>query len=279
MAAHMESEFQIHLKRLKQHHDTCIEKYDEISLLDLSHALRMWADLKVPLSALPSVAAARVFKWSTPTKQVRKLVTGKKFIFAIFPGGLTLNPSLASEVSGPPRTVADHFYLIRTAAKGGQNSVSLFQYCFIAGKTAIDADTSLIKDHVCNFKEWLEKEAVLVSFRNSQGLIEERSISRNDLIRRTANILNGSHPAIANNGYWANVLDPAILYLAKVPVGKIPLLYLALLKISQDILETVPPLLGLTIAPFSVPHSDAESLVEYVNNLPGIWVPAHSAPE
>jgi len=63
----------LHLERLRRHYELAVRTYDHISLLDLSHSLRMWVELKTPLTTIaPKFASAISFKTATPLKKYLK---------------------------------------------------------------------------------------------------------------------------------------------------------------------------------------------------------------
>jgi hypothetical protein len=88
-------------------------------------------------------------------------------------------------------------------------------------------------------------EAVRLSFPTGTGDLKSLAISREMIIRRVANTLDGSHPSAATTtGGTENSFDPAVHHLLKYQMGGLPLPYFILLKIAQDILEIAPKLLA-----------------------------------
>jgi len=94
-----------------------------------------------------------------------------------------------------------------------------------------------------NFVSWMGAEAVRVCYVDETGQLRKLSISREKMIRRVANTLNGSHPSEAGNCDSHDPFDAPIHYLLDFKMGGIDLPYFILLKIAQDILANVPRLI------------------------------------
>jgi hypothetical protein len=101
----------------------------------------------------------------------------------------------------------------------------------------------------CNYANWMAVEAVCVSYPTETGALKVVAISREMMVKRVANTLDGSHPSAAvavNHG--ENSFDPAVHYLLQYRIGGLPFPYFILLKIAQDILTLAPRLLGIDTA-------------------------------
>ena len=71
----------LHLERLRRHYEVAVRTYDQVSLLDLSHALRVWTELKKPLQSLaPKFSNAIAFKTGVPAKKVLKAARGHNYV-------------------------------------------------------------------------------------------------------------------------------------------------------------------------------------------------------
>lgn len=89
-------------------------------------------------------------------------------------------------------------------------------------------------------------EAVRLRFPDDLGNLTMLMISREVIINRVANTLDGSHPSAApdpRNG--KDKFDPAIKHLLQYKLGGLPLPYIILLKIAQEILANAGKLLGI----------------------------------
>jgi hypothetical protein len=120
-------------------------------------------------------------------------------------------------------------------------------YCFIKGANSFSEITrtpGTEKIKGLNFAQWMGAEAVRVGYVDGDGAVQNVAISWENLIRRVANTLGGSHPEItAEPGEEVNRLDPAVRALLKHRLAHLPIPYFLLLKAAQDILEHAPKLL------------------------------------
>ena len=98
----------------------------------------------------------------------------------------------------------------------------------------------------CNYSQWLGAEVVRIAYQDPAGALTVTSLTREEVVRRVANSLDGSHPsAAATERDGTSINDAAIRKLLSYHMGGIPLPYFVLLKIAQDILEVAPKLLGV----------------------------------
>lgn len=245
----------LHLERLRRHYEASVRSYDEVSLLDLSHSLRVWADLKTVLPQLaPAFSKTLSFKTSTPAKKVLRAARGSRFVFAFMPGGVITYAANGSIVTGP-QDVSDKPFTAGVTCKINEDgSMELKNYCFME----VAIDQPMIKASAgedisrCNYSQWLGAEAVRMSYPDKSGELKIVSITREILIRRVANTLDGSHPSVAHEvNDIENSYDPAVHYLLQYSMGGLSLPYFILLKIAQDIVTIAPKLLGAQNAPAS----------------------------
>ena len=238
----------LHLERLRRHYEVAVRTYDHVSLLDLSHALRVWTELKSPLAMLaPKLSTAISFKTAIPARKVLKAARGYKYVFSYMPGGVITYASKGHLASGPDMGPSDGDFTIGVAVKVSPSFIELGKYCVISRSfeqplvKALDAESVTC----CTFIQWLGAEAVRVAYVNQQGSLEVVAISREMIIKRVANTLDGSHPSAAGGSDVDNVFDAPVHHLLKYQMGGLPLPYFILLKIAQDILEVAPKLLGI----------------------------------
>ena len=240
----------LHLERLRRHHTTAVRTYDHVSLLDLSHSLRVWADLKGVLPEIaPAFATTLAFKTAIPARKVLRAARGKRFVFSYMPGGVITYANNGQIATGPklgnpnsPVTIGAAVMLL------ADGTMKLKSYCFVG----IDFEQPLIKalgaEDItrCNYMQWMGAEAVRLSYPAEDGTLKKLTITREMIVRRVANTLDGSHPSAAGtNEGMGNSFDPAIHHLLQYQMGGLPLPYFILLKIGQDILATAPTLLGM----------------------------------
>jgi hypothetical protein len=239
---------QLHLERLRRHYEVAVRTYDAVSLLDLSHSLRVWAELKMALPKIaPAFGRTLAFKTATPTKKTMLVSRGKKFVFAYMPGGVITfasNGELASVPWGGPGSTCS---LSSTIKKNFDGSMELKNYCVVStvleqtmiNKLQIDVQTR------CNFPQWMGAEAVRLSYPSESGALKTIAISREMIIKRVANTMDGSHPSAAClSADGDNRFDEAVHHLLQFQMGGLPLPHFILLKIAQDILSTAPKLLS-----------------------------------
>lgn len=233
-----------HLERLRRHHEAASRTYDHVSFLDLSHALRIWVDLKQALpNAFPSFSTTLSFKTASPPKKILKHVRGCQYVFSYMPGSVITHASNGALVGIPP---IGEKYSAGIRVRGlGTDSVEMGRFCVIA-KTLDEPMIKALEGEIvtrCNYIQWLSSDAVRMCYVNSSNQMTPLSLSREILIKRVANTLDGSHPSLAAGVGCDNKFDEPIHHLLKFQWGGLPLPYLVLLKIAQDILEVAPRLI------------------------------------
>ena len=241
----------LHLERLRRHYGAVVRTNDHVSLLDLSHTLRLWTELKKPLEKIaPKFASAISFKTAIPAKKVLKAARGHRYVFSYMPGGVVTYASQGHLASGPGME-NDGDFALGVAVRVSPPTIELGKFSFVSCAfeqpliKALDAETVTR----CTFVQWLGAEAVRVAYVNGKGDYEVIAISREMVVKRVANTLDGSHPSAAGEGGETdNTFDEPIHYLLKYQVGGLPLPYFILLKIAQDLLEIAPKLLGINDA-------------------------------
>lgn len=243
----------LQLERLQRHYGISVRSYDQVSLLDLSHSLRMWTELK---SALPKVAplfaTTLAFKTAIPAKKVLRAARGTRFVFSYMPGGVSTYASNGHIVSGPELGESNAPVTLGAAVKINEDgSMELKNYCIVGASFEQPLIKALqAEDQTrCNYVQWLGSEAVRVCSPTEAGDLKTVTISREMIVKRVANTLDGSHPSAAGgSNEGENSFDAAVHHLLKYQMGGLPLPYFILLKIAQDILSIAPKLLGLDSA-------------------------------
>lgn len=241
----------LHLERLRRHYEAAVKTYDEVSLLDLSHTLRLWTELKKPLENLaPGFSNSRMFRTAIPAKRVLEAARGHRFVFSYMPGGVKTYASKGHLVSGPEMGPQDGDFTTGVAVKVTPPLIELAKYCLIAKAfdqpliKALDAE-SVTR---CGYTKWLGSEAVRVSYVNANNDLEVVSISREMIVKRVANTLDDSHASAAGEENTDNAFDAPVHHLLQYQMGGLPLPYFILLKIAQDILEVAPKIPGAPAA-------------------------------
>jgi hypothetical protein len=242
----------LQLERLRRHYEVSVRSYDQVSLLDLSHSLRVWVELKNPLTKLaPKFSTTLAFKTAMPAKRVLKAVRGKRFVFSYMPGGVITYAHKGNVLSLPdfdPETPVQSTAKIMMHIDG---ALELSQI----GIVGMVVEQPLLKSFGvedqtrCNYAQWLGSEVVRVCYPVETGTLKVVSINREMIMKRVANTLDGSHPSAASeDNAGDNTFDDAVHHLLQYRVAGLPLPYFILLKIAQDILDIAPNLLGVELA-------------------------------
>ena len=239
----------LQLERLRRHYETSFRTYDEISLLDLSHALRIWADLKSTLpQTIPAFASTSVFKSAIPAKKVMKLAREHRHVFAYMPGGVLTHAANGQFAAGPDSEGPQGQFSIGCSVKmNTDGSMELKNFSWIALALEGSAIKALEAVDVSrgNFSQWMGAEVVRLGYLDERDTLVRISISREQLIRRVANTLDGSHPSSEQKLAEAeNRLDAPVRELLKFKMGSLPVPYFILLKSAQDILDIAPRLVA-----------------------------------
>lgn len=229
------------IARLKRHYDFAVQTYDHISLLDLIHALRVWCDLKDSVrERAPAFSNSIHFKIATPTRKLMRAAQPYPFVFCFFPDEVFTLANKGIIAESP------------NVLPGYDKYYTFIEYRAIPPKTSIrkiGMIAAFLDDHVidelkkralnpdirrCNHRQWLEAEVAQWAYHQSDGQLKSFRLTREMLIRRSANTLGASHPEAADLSHeW----DKPIHYLLGIKVLNLPLPYLILLKTAQDILE------------------------------------------
>lgn len=229
------------LERLRRHHAVAVNSHDDISLLDLSHTLRIWTELKQPLVDLsPNFSKTMSFKTAAPPKRYLRAVQNDTSVIAYFPGGVRTRAHKGHIVSAPPGFVEGKVFAIGGEVKNNSDgSLEFKSYHVIISDESRDVGDTSGKIKRLNYAQWMGAEAVRIKTAGQNSL----SISREMVIKRIANTLDGSHSS-ASKDEPQNQFDAPIHQLLNFEVAGLRLPYLILLKIAQDILEIAPPLLA-----------------------------------
>jgi hypothetical protein len=236
-----------HFERLRRHYELAVRSYDTVALLDLSHSLRIWAELKSELPKLvPSFGRTQAFKTETPSKKVLRASKGSRFVFAYMPGGVVTYCAKDQLASGPELDVPTEDLTVGISVQWAADQLLLRNFCFVSRAIEDVPSNVLASGRVarCNYIGWLGAEVVRVSFVN-EGVLSVVAISRETMIKRVANALDGSHASLANRQSDKR-FDPAVRHLLEYRVGGLALPYFILLKTAQDILSIGSKLLGST---------------------------------
>lgn len=237
----------LQLERLQRHYDHSVKAYDEVSLLDLAHALRIWADLKLTLpKSEPRFLKTRLFKSAVAPRKVMKGATGNEYVFAYMADGVVTYASDGHFFESP-----DHggdLTLSGAVMIKEDNSILLKNFCATKGVALGEENIKIMNSATIsrgNYVEWMGSEVARVCYPDESGALHRVAITREMLIRRVANTMDASHPSGATpSDGEGNRFDPAVQYLTQFKVGGIGLHYFILLKTAQDLVEIASHLLA-----------------------------------
>ncbi len=237
----------IHLERLRRHFEAARRSYDAVTLLDLSHSLRIWADLKETLpAAFPRFQSTIAFRTAIPARKVLRAARGHEYVFSYLPGGTTTYASNGHLASGPGMEKGRSF-TVGVLVRPQRDSIELKNFSVVFAPLEQSLIRALRAEQVkrCNYVHWMGAEAVRLNFPDADGNLKLTTLSREKVIRRVANTLDGSHPSRPSSEVPENEFDAAVRRLLQFRVGGLPLPYFVLLKCAQDIVQAAPKLLGV----------------------------------
>jgi hypothetical protein len=201
--------------RLERHRSSALKDKDPISFLDLSHALRIWVDMKSFVDQLiKEKALALNFTNSSTPKEVKKFLKGSKHTYL----------PLASGVESPGVEIKGVRVIDRALSPEEIKKLH-------------EAGSPVAQKSKLSFSEWLASGVYEVPSGEKEH--PHLKISREILIKRVANILGASHPAGTEAAEAPeNRFDPYVLDLHGLQLADgYPATYYQLLEIAKDILE------------------------------------------
>lgn len=234
---------QVNYKRLKRHYDLNLKEFDEIALYDLAHSLRMWVDMKENVSDYLKINPPnQKFKSYTVTKQLNRLVGKREYIISGLPNGVQTwsgNSNIVSSSLGHDSSVpfTQSINLMLNPDKSITVANFILIYGIVIPKEQMKILNKGLPSKPYDFKQWLSSETIRLNYRNNNGKLERRIISREIFIGRVANVLGGSHPVGIDSS--ENKFNDAIKYLMNINIAGLPAPYLIILKIAKDILENI----------------------------------------
>lgn len=231
----------LQFKRLRRHYEVVVRTYDPISLLDLAHTLRIWADLKQSLPrTAPAFSRSTSFKTGLPAKKLMHAAKGRSAIFCCLPDGVVTYASQGTVLTSPENPPTEGEFSLSVLCKRNEDSFEFAYYAYIYPRLderwSKAPRTEAVKR--CTYFEWLGSETVRVSGTTPDGVFEWIKLSRENMIRSVANTKGGSHPVAEQTAVEEKLRDGAVRDLMRYKVGGLPLPYFILLKIAQDILHT-----------------------------------------
>lgn len=215
-----EDHIKMQFQRLKRHYDACTNEIDEISMLDLAHSLRIWAEMAQSIDELIEKKGFDV-KFPNPAKNKKAKAVLKDTAFTSMPLVSTLQTNSGIQVKG--------LYFIKKALTPEEV------------KKLYEAGPPQVLNANLSFEQWLGSE--ILETKNHIG--ERIGIARSILIKRVANLLGASHPkGKENEDENERYFDPFIKELHSMQVANgYPLTYYQLIEIAGVILRSFENLL------------------------------------
>jgi hypothetical protein len=234
---------QVQYERLRRHYEHAEKTYDYASLLDLSHILRIWVELKAVLPNIDKSFTSKIlFKSAVPNRKILKAYKDVEYIVAFLPDGVTTHAANGKMFDWKEKE-GDFSIGGSVAQKDNWMKMTNFHFCFPNADEGTKSITDNPKISRLNMVQWFGAEIIRINFRKKNGLLETISIPREILVKRLANIMDGSHTSLEKNGDFDNKFDEPIKFLMDFKCAGCPIPYYLLMKVAQDIVEFGPKLM------------------------------------
>jgi hypothetical protein len=223
-------------RRLLKHYDSCLEVYDLTNLLDLSHTLRIWCELKTNLKENHSIIASqKIFTGVSFSKSLVNTYRNNEFIFLSIPNGVITYASNCNPIIGSKYFDKNGKFKYEFISKINRHQFELKQLIFINNVNGKILNSIPITTNL-NYLDWLGSEAIRINYVNNINQLEMISISIESIIKRLANSFEGSHPENSNIESNNKFYEP-VKYLFNYICAGLPLPYFILLGIAKEIIN------------------------------------------
>jgi hypothetical protein len=243
------AEFKIQVERLRRHYALAIHTYDPITLLDLSNVLRIWVELRSEMMKYYDAGGnQKLFKSASPTRRLLSSIRKQRYILSYLADGVRTYASNGQVVSGPTSDQNKSFSAGATIVRHEDSSFTFKSFSFI-GKSLSQKEVQAIgksKISKCDYSDWLGSEILRINDYDKTGMLVRKIIPRSILIKRVANILDGSHSSLASQDSSENQFDEFIIKAMSYTVGGLPLPYYLIIKIAGDLVNVLPLLVEET---------------------------------
>lgn len=231
----------VQFDRLKRHYEFAEKTYDHASFLDLSHTLRIWVELKDVLPRIDqSVLRKTLFKSSVSNRRVLKHYSGFEYVVAFMPDGILTHAANGQLFACKEEHRDFSMGGVVAHMGGGAIDMKSFHFCSPADSRDLPDLTLNPRTTRLNYVQWMSAEIVRLNYRTEEGKLEMISIPREKLIKRVANILDGSHTSVGIAQASDNRFDNPIRHLMDFSCGGCPMPYYLLLKVAQDLVKFAP---------------------------------------
>ena len=191
LSAKFMQKIMVQLKRLQRHYDISVKSYDDASLLDLAHVLRIWVELK---SVLPdkynSVVIKKPFRSGSPSKKLSRGVKDCQYVLSFLPKNGVITYASNGNMAESPDLNGGGDFSMGVGAKVMADCVEFHSYYYASKSldSVVIKAVNTPKIIRCNYSEWMGAEAVRLQFKNKDGVMEKVSLSREVVIKRVANV-------------------------------------------------------------------------------------------
>ena len=243
---HSEKQHHIALQfeRLRRNYDRALQSSDEIALLDLSHSLRVCAEMRPQVEvAYPRFLSTNEFESAIPAKKAMRAARGAPYMFAYMPSGVITYAANGEIFSGPGSENLTAGSVFRSMPRGGREMRNFYAASTDMFKKLLPEVVNATDITRGNFGAWLGSDAARVCYADDAGTLKKSTISKELMIKRVANTLGASHSTVAQAPGEVNVFDAPIHYLLSFKLGGLQLPYFILMKIAQDLLALAPTLM------------------------------------
>ena len=200
-------------------------------------------ELKLVLPDIDKTFTSKIpFKSAVPNRKILRSYSDVEYIVGFMPGGIATHAGNGKLFEWKERAGPFSIGGLIVPIEDGLEMKN-FHFCFPNVEKGTDCITVNPKVTRLNLVQWFGSEIVRMNYRRSNGQLEIISISRETLIKRLANILDGSHTSLGKNSDFSNKFDEPIKFLMDFKCGGCPIPYYLLLKVAQDIVEFAPRLI------------------------------------
>lgn len=231
-------------ERLKKHFDAALQSYDEISMLDFTHSLRIWTELKDQLPKYyPLARSKQIFQTSSPNKSLSRSLGNRVYLLCYLPGDPVRSYANQGSALGAPESdvVGPHSFVHFSARMTcAPEYIEIRNYQVVYGKTD-ESESRLMSCEVTkklNFHCWLGAEALRVNYRDKAGGLKQCSLSRENIIKQLANNYDASHTSLGKKD--ENHFSDAMRFAMSFSAAGLPIPYFILLKIAADMIDNLP---------------------------------------
>ena len=228
---------ELQIQRLKRHYLRSLTEYDQISLWELSHSLRIW----VEMIENKAVESSRNFIVPVRTKGLKNILKKSSYIYSYLPGGIATSAMATKEIDSRSLIEGPHdegSFSISTLVKIDKtNDITLAQFLLIHRALrdeeikVLDYESKNVPTTRVAARNYINHNCLYYKFSDC----DTYCISNSELIKRVANEYDGSHSS-GTNFKITNLHSEPIRKIMSYKCASLPLPYFILLHIAHNIL-------------------------------------------